>query len=137
MKLKLEVVLAIFILFHNSSSEIIKIEDGKIEGTLLTDRLGENFHAFLQIPFAESPTGVLRFKPPLPKMPWFNTLNCTVYGPMCSQPKKWNSQKISEDCLHLNVFSKSISSVGSTVKAKPVIAYFHGGGFETGLKFRL
>jgi para-nitrobenzyl esterase len=114
--------------------EILQIEDGKIEGTLMEDRLKEKFHAFLQIPFAEPPVNDLRFKAPLIKQPWENVLNCMVYGPMCAQPNLWNNSLISEDCLHLNVYSKTIPSSDASVKLKPVIAFIHGGGFETGLK---
>lgn len=132
MNLILQVLFTTFNYFLISSSEIIEIEDGKIEGTLMEDRSGEKFHAFLGIPFAEPPINELRFKAPVFKSPWPTTRNCTVYGPMCSQPNKWNNHPISEDCLHLNVFSKAILISDATADPKPVIAYFHGGAFETG-----
>lgn len=135
MNRKNAVFLTLFSVFNFSSSEIIEIEDGKIEGTFMEDRSGDKFHAFLKIPFAEPPTNELRFKAPSPKLPWPNVLNCTVYGPMCSQPNNWNKHPISEDCLHLNVFSKAVPSSDASTELKPVIAYFHGGSFETGLNF--
>jgi para-nitrobenzyl esterase len=134
MNLKLQVLLSNLAFFALSTSEIIEISEGKIEGTVMKDRSGENFHAFLRIPYAEPPINNLRFQPPSPKQPWPNVLNCSVYGPMCSQPNKWNNHPISEDCLHLNVFSKTIPTSDATTEPKPVIAYFHGGAFETGLE---
>lgn len=134
MKLTIAEVFFVFHFFHLRFCEILNIEDGKIEGTFMEDRLGEKFHAFLRIPFAEPPVGALRFKDPSRKMPWASTLNCTSYGPMCSQPAQpFSKFSISEDCLHLNVFSKTLSSSDGSNELKPVIAYFHGGGFETGL----
>lgn len=137
MKLKLEDLLIIVLFIKISFCEILQIEDGEIEGILMEDRLGDKFHAFLGIPFAEPPINELRFKAPLPVKPWSNILKCTEYSPMCAQPAdktSFNATYISEDCLHLNVFSKAISS--TSIELKPVIAFFHGGAFESGLKFR-
>lgn len=112
-----------------SSSQIIQIEDGLIEGRVMETRSGLPFNAFLGIPFAEPPIGDLRFRAPLPNQPWNGTLNCTVFGPMCKQS---GSGLIgSEDCLQLNVFTKNLP-FNETVQLKPVIAYIHGGGFEQG-----
>lgn len=107
---------------------ILEIEDGKIEGTIMETRRGEKFHAFMQIPFAESPIGEKRFSAPQPKTPWTGIRNCTSYGPVCMQFERFRPLDMSEDCLHLNVFTKNIN----LPKSSPVIVYIHGGGFETG-----
>lgn len=116
-------------LFKLTTSEIVQIEDGRLEGTLMETRRGEQFHAFKKIPFAEPPLGKLRFLPPQAKQPWSGILDCTKYGPMCAQPKP--SYEISEDCLHLNVYTKNLPSAENT-ELKPVIAFIPGGGFRTG-----
>lgn len=137
MELKLTDLSIILLLVEFVFCEVLQIEDGTIEGIFMEDRLGEKFNAFLAIPFAEPPVNDLRFKAPLPVKPWLNILKCTDYGPMCAQPAdktSFNATFISEDCLHLNVFSKDISL--TSVELKPVIAFFHGGGFESGLEFR-
>ena len=116
-----------FLLFDIISAEILQIADGKLEGTVMETRWSESFHAFLKIPFAEPPIGDLRFKEPVKKQPWDGVLNCTVFGPVCMQRDDWGLP-MSEDCLHLNIFTKSLSSN----ILKPVIVFIHGGGFESG-----
>lgn len=112
----------------SSFAYVLQIEDGRIEGTTLTTRLGQEFLAFRNVPFAEPPIGDLRFRAPVAKQPWSDVLNCTAYGPMCMQDSDWGIA-MSEDCLTVNVFSKNIPQSGDL---KPVIAYIHGGGFEAG-----
>lgn len=124
-----DVCTAILIFLKLSTGEIIEIEVGKIEGTLMETRSGEKFHSFLRIPFAERPIGELRFRAPQPMRPWADVKNCTAYGPMCMQPDFWGKFPISEDCLHLNVFTKSVDKQADP---RPVIVFIHGGGFETG-----
>lgn len=119
--------LASFVL-QSGFALVIQIEDGSIEGTTLTTRLGEEFYAFRNVPFAEPPVGDLRFKAPVAKRPWSGVLNCTAYGFICMQENGWG-MAMSEDCLTLNVFTKNLPTSG---ELKPVIVYFHGGGFETG-----
>ncbi|VDP06059.1 unnamed protein product [Soboliphyme baturini] len=58
-----------------SKSVVVKTENGPVEGhlILLNDSVGT---AFLGIPFAEPPTGKLRFRNPIPAKPWNGTLKC-------------------------------------------------------------
>jgi len=125
---KLEVFFVAVLFYQRIVCEIVEIEDGKIEGTVLQTRLGNNFYAFRRVPSAQPPINELRFKAPLPVKPWHGILNCTAYGPVCWQA---NRLPASEDCLHLNVFTKNLPSDGRT-NLKPVIAFLHGGGFESG-----
>lgn len=106
-----------------ASAVILEVEDGKLEGTVMKTRENFNFHAFLRIPYAEPPVGYLRFEPPVPKKAWDGILNATSYGPMCMQRTNTVRWPMSEDCLHLNVFSKNVGAVN----LKPVIVYIHGG----------
>ncbi|CAG9806196.1 unnamed protein product [Chironomus riparius] len=121
--------LGIFLLLNFlslSSAALLTIKDGQLEGTVMTTRKNVSYHAFLKIPFAEPPIGFLRFQAPVPNKNWTGTLDATQYGPMCMQNKKHFN--ISENCLHLNVFTKNLGSTS----LKPVIVFVHGGSFEEG-----
>ena len=81
---------------------------------------------FLGVPFALSPTGSRRFRPPYP----INTtsteiVDATNYGPACI-PKPGITKGTSEDCLNLDIYTPSTSG------NFPVIVYIFGGGFEGG-----
>lgn len=135
MKLLREVVkllTIVVVLISLTSGEIVDLDVGRIEGSVLTTRIGEPFHAFRRVPYAEPPIGSLRFAAPQPKRNWTNVLDCTSYGPMCIQEDRWNGiLQLHEDCLFLNVFTKNLPANGN-FELKPVIAFLHGGGFELG-----
>lgn len=119
------------------SCEIVRINNGFLQGTTMTTRKGVTFDAFLKVPFAEapvpnSPLGNLRFQPPVKKSPWTGTWNATQYGPMCMQKiTRGETWSVHEDCLHLNVFTKNL---GNTT-LKPVIVFIHGGSYEIGAAY--
>lgn len=132
MKSKLNVFVNLIIFygfFTLTTCQIVETENGLIEGRQVVSRSGVSFSGFFGIPFAEPPIGELRFLVPVPKKPWDGVLNCTVFGPMCMQLGAGVFG--SEDCLHLNVFTKNLPSNG-TSERKPVIAFIHGGGFTAG-----
>jgi carboxylesterase type B len=105
-------------------SEIVEIDDGKIEGTLLKSRLGLTFQAFFRIPYAEPPLQNLRFRAPRPVKKWKGILDGTKPGAVCFQRR--SDTRMSEDCLQLNVFTKNLTG------NNPTIVFIHGGGFEVG-----
>ncbi len=107
-------------------SEIVHIDDGGIEGTVMTSRLGVNFNAFLRIPYAEPPMGNLRFLAPVRKDRWTGIWNATYWSPICVQNNPSSADEMSEDCLYMNVFSKNLNA------SMPVIVYIHGGSFAWG-----
>lgn len=102
-----------------TSAEIVEIEDGQLDGTVMTTRKNVNFHAFLNIPYAQPPIGYLRFQAPVPNNKWGGVRIAKEFGPMCMQAKR--QFNVSEDCLHLNVFTKNLNS------SYPVIVFIHGG----------
>lgn len=108
------------------SAEIVEIDDGLIQGTTFTSRLGRPFHAFMRIPFAQPPINDLRFQAPLPAKPWKGVLNATYYGPICYQNKPEQKTRMSEDCLQINVFSPNLNA------SLPVIVYIFAGGLVEG-----
>lgn len=124
---KISILFIIFVLLNIrnlTKCEIVEIEDGKIEGTTMKTRKGFTIQAFLKIPFAEPPVGELRFQQPVKNKRWEGIMNATIFGPACMQDniKKIKSE-MSEDCLHLNVFTRNLKPK----KVKPVIVYIHGG----------
>lgn len=86
--------------------------------------------SFLGIPFAAAPVGNLRFALPISPTRWNQTLDASRLGPRCMQTTtKGNpEQMMSEDCLHLNVFTPRKRSSDFL----PVMVYVHGGGMNTG-----
>lgn len=128
--MKPSTILVIFslICFQSSQGQILELEDGAILGTIMQTRKGVNFNAFFNIPFAQPPIGNLRFQPPLRNTNWQGVLNATSPGPTCFQNLIISEYGRSEDCLQLNVYTKNLA----LSNLKPVIVFFHGGGFERG-----
>ena len=119
-----KVIICVLSIIINSKCEIIETEDGKLEGTVMKTRKSVEIRAFLKIPYAEPPVGNLRFQPPVLNRKWDGVLNTTNYGPICMQYLYDSVYGESEDCLHLNVFTKNLRR---TDVLKPVIVYIHGG----------
>ncbi|KAJ1304675.1 hypothetical protein OPQ81_005814 [Rhizoctonia solani] len=83
---------------------------------------------FLGIPFAQPPVGPLRFKPPVPWAPGnITVVNATLDGASCEQNVPFTNNRISEDCLTLNVW-KPTNVTGKL----PVMVWIYGGGFYQG-----
>ncbi|XP_053202697.1 acetylcholinesterase-like [Panonychus citri] len=140
--MKLFVFLCILFIQVYFSLSLVSIDDpqvsistGLVKGKTISFR-GIEVNQFLGIPFAESPTGPLRFKKPISKKPWKGVLNADQWGPVCSQPALINSkQNNTEDCLYLNVFetSSTLRDLKNGLNnLRPVMVWIHGGGWVTG-----
>ncbi|KIL63619.1 hypothetical protein M378DRAFT_660840 [Amanita muscaria Koide BX008] len=82
------------------------------------------------IPFAESPVGKFRLKPPVLKTTLdVKEFNASSLGYACVQPPPFPVELMSEDCLTINVFRPS--SIGPDSKL-PVLFWTYGGGFMAG-----
>jgi len=102
---------------------------GKVKSKTEVSRDGVEYESFLGIPFAEPPTGENRFKRPIPVKEWSGVKDATNYGSKCPQFYPFHHEDGlggSEDCLFLNVHTKSL------IGKKPVIVYLHGGAFISG-----
>jgi para-nitrobenzyl esterase len=89
---------------------------------------------FYAVPYAQPPVGDLRFAAPRSASPWKDVLDATRPGPMAPQsPSRLmhvmgdKPREQSEDCLTLTVWTP-----GADERRRPVIVWFHGGGFSTG-----
>lgn len=96
---------------------------GEIEGLE-----SDTTFAYLGIPYAASPAGQNRFKPPVSPTPWPKPLPAKKFGPVCPQSdlstKKVKGQ---EDCLSLNIWRPK-----AITRALPVMVFIHGGGNTIG-----
>ena len=85
------------------------------------------------IPFAQPPTGELRWREPQPLQNWKGVRQAIDFGPRCMQAPifddmRFRSNGVSEDCLYLNVWTPAKSNR----ERLPVLVYFYGGGFVSG-----
>ncbi len=85
--------------------------------------------AFLNIPYAGSPAGAGRWRPPSPVVPWTTPRDGTQFGPRCPEPASGTNPPVGdEDCLQLNVWT----AARSETERLPVMVFIHGGGFTGG-----
>lgn len=105
------------------AAPMVVTTEGKVTGLKLN-----NLEVFRGVPYAQPPTGTLRWQPPQPLTLRSHTLNAEAFGPRCMQRTYGdNPPRMSEDCLTLNVWSP-----GTQGSARPVMVYIHGGGFRGG-----
>ena len=104
--------------------EIVNVEGGLVEGSV-----EDGIHVFKGIPFAAPPVGDLRWKAPLPVLPWEGVRKADTFAPACPQPSNPASgMETSEDCLYLNVWTPAQASG----EKFPVMVWIYGGGFSSG-----
>jgi len=104
---------------------------GSLRGSLETARDGSTpYFQFLGIPYAAPPVGPLRWKAPAPVSPWDGVRDATLHPDLCLQKpyEKPKALEGSEDCLYLNVYTRSLSPGAK----KPVVVWLHGGAFIFG-----
>jgi para-nitrobenzyl esterase len=108
---------------------IVRIDSGLVEGAVALGR--PDILVYKGLPYAAPPVGHLRWKPPVPAVPWTGTRAATAFGPACAQPSGrpglTTQPSVTEDCLYLNVWAPR-----SPTASLPVMVWVHGGGFERG-----
>jgi para-nitrobenzyl esterase len=106
-------------------SLIVTTDKGVVEG-----RTTGTVDQWLGIPYAQPPTGALRWAPPKAVTPWTGVRSALSYGSRCAQLTNGNGPRIdNEDCLYLNIFAPSVIPSGRRL---PVLFMIHGGGLTTG-----
>ena len=112
-----------------ASDPVVTVTGGQIEGRLLSDGSGAVFKG---IPFAQPPVGELRWREPLPVVPWSGVRAARESGPPAAQPRQgWNDQYSAisrEDCLYLDVWTPAWQSKSG----QPVMLWIHGGANVAG-----
>lgn len=110
-----------------------------MEGVVQTSRgavrgsFADEVYAFKGIPYAASPSGSRRLRPPQPAKPWSGVRDALAFGPKPPQlPYPPMVAKLlpelvgpGEDCLTLNIWSRDLGAAG-----QPVMVWIPGGMFE-------
>lgn len=93
---------------------------------------------FKDIPYGAGTGGANRFLPPRPVQPWTGLREAVRYGNQAMQGPTaliieegmaLGVEPMSEDCLRLNVWTPA---VGPNSGKRPVMVWFHGGGYAGG-----
>lgn len=114
------------VVFAAPASEVeASLAAGRIAGSQEQGVVG-----FRGIPYGQD-TRPRRFERALAKAPWSGTLSALSFGPRCPQAappgEAIDSSGMSEDCLSLNLWTPALDTA-----ARPVLVYFHGGGYANG-----
>jgi len=83
-------------------------------------------NVFKGIRYGADTTG-RRFMPPVPPEPWPEVRDAVAYGPASPQQSR-SSERASEDCLFLNVWTPGVRDG----RKRPVMFYIHGGAYANG-----
>ncbi|MFG1930036.1 carboxylesterase/lipase family protein [Mycobacterium sp. NPDC048908] len=114
---------------------IVETESGSVRGTI-----DGGVAAFRGIPYAASPVGDLRFAAPQQHPMWSGFRDAASPGPSVPQGRSrleaimgprtpdWNE----DGSLTVNVWTPRVPVAGSARAARPVLVWFHGGGFTSG-----
>ena len=115
------------------SATIVETASGALRGFVLAG--DESVRVYRGIPFAQPPTGELRWRPPVTDVAWDGIRDASAFGPPCWQtggnPETLYYKpvlNVSEDCLYLNLWTAAESST----ERRPVMVWFHGGGNVNG-----
>ena len=121
---------------HSAPAPRVTLATGTLEGRWAQVD-GVRLREFRDIPYAAPPVGALRWRPPQPPPAWAGVRAAQRFGPRCMQlplfsDMVFRSDGMSEDCLHLNVWTPA-SAPGAGLPVKlPVLVYFYGGGYVGG-----
>jgi len=119
-------------------SAVAKTQYGKVRGFL-----DGGVFTFKGIPYGADTGGENRWKPAKAPKPWTDERFTLIYGDNCPQNlhsyasveqsflQDWDDGPMSEDMLKLNIWTPSLTG------KRPVMVYFHGGGFSFGSSYEL
>ena len=113
-------------------TRVVATAHGRLRGVILDD----NVNAFYGIPYGASTAGEQRFMPPSAPASWSDVRDAIAVAPRSPQdlegpiPEVYaldRRQAMSEDCLHVNVWTPGLGQGD-----RPVMVWLHGGGFSSG-----
>ena len=119
-------------------SAVAKTRYGKVRGYL-----DGGVFTFKGVPYGADTGGANRWLPAKPPTPWEGVRHTLIYGANCPQTLHdfksvetsflfdWDDGYLGEDMLKLNIWTSSLTG------KKPVMVYFHGGGFSFGSAYEL
>ncbi len=119
-------------------SAVAKTQYGKVRGYVSDVVL-----TFKGIPYGRNTAGENRWLPAKSPKPWTDEYPALIYGANCPQRLHdftaieqsflydWTDGYMSEDMLKLNVWTPSLTG------KRPVLVYYHGGGFTFGSAYEL
>jgi para-nitrobenzyl esterase len=102
------------------SSSVVETAAGRIRGFL-----DGGVHVFKGVRYGED-TSARRFLAPTAIKPWTGVRETLEFGPVAPQPGM-GQRVMSEDCLHLNVWTPALGS-----GRRPVMVWFHPGAYSSG-----
>ena len=107
------------------SQPIVETSQGRVRG--ITNQAG--IHVFKGLRYGASTAGSRRFLPPLTPQNWSGVQDAFDYGDRCPQAgsRMGETATMSDDCLRINIWSPGLDDT-----RRPVMLWFHGGGFESG-----
>jgi para-nitrobenzyl esterase len=113
---------------------LAQISTAKVTGGVVEGVVKDGIASFKGIPFAAPPVGDLRWKSPQPVKPWEGVRKADEFAPGPMQDTSFGAklggpQKISEDCLYLNVWT----GAKKAGEKRPVMVWIYGGGFGIGM----
>ena len=119
-------------------SAVASTKYGKVRGYV-----SDGVFTFKGIPYGQDTGGENRWLAAKPPKPWEGEYPALIYGANCPQRlhdftaieqsfiQDWDDGYMSEDMLKVNVWTPSLSG------KRPVMVYFHGGGFSFGSSYEL
>src|SRR5262249_18348275 len=108
----------------SSSSLVVTTASGSVGGVL-----DGSVKEWRGVPYAASPVGSLRWRPPAPVTPWSGVRDAASFAPPCIQVDGQGGTLGSEDCLYLNVFVPSSAAPRSNLA---VMVHLHPGSNSFG-----
>jgi para-nitrobenzyl esterase len=110
----------------STTNPVVSVDGGTIRGAAMS-----GLNVFRGVPYAAAPTGNLRWRPPAPPVAWQGVRDATQFGTSCPQvPSSFSTGPYDENCLFLNVYTKSRH--GDDGEGLPVLVWIHGGGYTQG-----
>jgi para-nitrobenzyl esterase len=119
-------------------SAVANTQYGRVRGFV-----DDGVFTFKGVPYGQDTGGENRWLPAKAPKPWDGEYPALVYGANCPQRlhdftaveqtflQQWDDGYLSEDMLKLNIWTSGLTG------KRPVMVYFHGGGFSFGSSYEL